>query len=209
MKTDFPQSYHPLIIEGMGDYDPRDPSLVALKIVKGLEEHWLTKPPKLPVMLVTQGDPYAEKGISAITRKIADELNISRAMVYLDANKSDYHEPNADHYKVVHKIPYSQLTRILNITENGIVEELARRVFDRLEKKNKAREALEMPKLAEYFYDFAMLQEVAKIGLKQICGALTVAHTSSDISPFSVTSFYEVGMEIGRIESTDIVPFAK
>ena len=66
-----------------------------------------------------------------------------------------------------------------------------------------------MPELAEYFYDFAMLQEVTKVGVKQICGALTVAHTSGDISPFSVTSFYEVGMEIGKIEATDIVPFAK
>ena len=89
------------------------------------------------------------------------------------------------------------------------MEELARRVYDRLEKKNKARKALKMPELAEYFYDFAMLQEVAKIGLKQICGAITVAHTSSDISPFSVTSFYEVGMEMGKIKATDIVPFAK
>ena len=159
--------------------------------------------------MVTQGDPYAEKGISAITRKIADELNISRAMVYLDANIADYHEPNADHYKVVHKIPYSQLKRILNNADNGIVEELARRVYDRLEKKNKARKALKMPRLAEYFYDFAMLQEVTKVGVKQICGALTVAHTSGDISPFSVTSFYEVGMEMGKIEVTDIVPFAK
>ena len=209
MKTDVLQSYHPLIIEGMGDYDPRNPSIVALKIVKGLEEHWVGKPPKLPVLLVTQGDPYAEKGISAITRKIADELNISRAMVYLDANIADYHEPNADHYKVVHKIPYSQLKRILNNADNGIVEELARRVYDRLEKKNKARKALKMPELAEYFYDFAMLQEVTKVGVKQICGALTVAHTSGDISPFSVTSFYEVGMEMGKIEGTDIVPFAK
>ena len=209
MKTDVLQSYHPLIIEGMGDYDPRDPSIVALKIVKGLEEHWVGKPPKLPVLLVTQGDPYAEKGISAITRKIADELNISRAMVYLDANIADYHEPNADHYKVVHKIPYSQLKRILNNADNGIVEELARRVYDRLEKKNKARKTLKMPELAEYFYDFAMLQEVTKVGVKQICGALTVAHTSGDISPFSVTSFYEVGMEMGKIEVTDIVSFAK
>ena len=135
MKTDVLQSYHPLIIEGMGDYDPRDPSIVALKIVEGLEKHWVVQPPKLPVLLVTQGDPYAEKGISAITRKIADELNISRAMVYLDRNIADYHEPNADHYKVVHKIPYSQLKRILNNADNGIVEDLARRVHDRLEKK--------------------------------------------------------------------------
>ena len=149
MKTNVLQSYHPLIIEGMGDYDPRDPNLVAIKIVKGLEEHWVTKPPKLPVLLVTQGDPYAEKGISAITRKIADELNISRAMVYLDANIAVYHEPNADHYKVVHKIPYSELTRILNNTDNGIVEELAQRVYDCLEEKNKARKALKMPELAE------------------------------------------------------------
>ena len=209
MKTDVPQSHHPLIIEGMGDYDPRDPGLVALKIVKGLEEHWVTKPPKLPVLLVTQGDPYTEKGISAITRRVADELNISRAMVYLDAYIADYHEPNADYYKVIHKVPYSRLTEILNATDNGIMEELTGRIYDRLEKKNKVRKALKMPELADYFYDFAMLQEVAKIGLKQICGTLTVAHTSSDISPFSVTSFYDVGMEIGRIKATDIVPFAK
>ena len=209
MKTYVLQSYHPLIIEGMGDYDPRDPSHVALQIMKGLEEHWVIKPPKLPILLVTQGDPYAEKGISAITRKIADELNISRAMVYLDKNIADYHEPNADHYKVVHKIPYSELTRILDQTDNSILDELGRRVYGCLEKKNRARKALKMPELAEYFYDFAMLQEVAKIGLKQICGALTVAHTSNDISPFSVTSFYEVGMDTGRIEAADIVPFAK
>ena len=138
MKTDVLQSNHPLIIEGMGDYDPRDPSVVALQIIKGLEKHWVIKPPELPVLLVTQGDPYAEKGISAITRIVADELNISRAMVYLDAKLADYHEPNADHYRVLHKVPYSQLTRILNDTDNGIVEELTRRVYDRLEKKKQS-----------------------------------------------------------------------
>ena len=162
----------------------------------------------MPVLLVTQGDPPAEKGISAITRRVADELNIMRAMVFLDEDIADYHKPNADHYKVTHKVPYSRLTRILDATDYGIVTELARRVTDRLREKNEARKALKMPELAEYFYDFAMLQEVAKIGLKQICGALTVAHTSSDISPFSVTSFYEVGMDTGRIEAADIVPFA-
>ena len=208
MNPDYLKCYHPLIIEGMGDYDPRDPKLVARQIIKGLEKHWVTRPPEMPVLLVTQGDPFAEKGISAITRRVADELNISRAMVFLDAHIADYHEPNADHYKVVHKISYSQLTKILNNTHNGIVLELTQRVRDHLEKKNKAREALKMPKLAEYFYDFAMLQEVTKIGLKLICGSITVAHTSREISPFSVTSFYEVGMDIGRIKVTDIVPYA-
>ena len=208
MNTDVLKSYHPLVIEGMGDYDPRDPKLVALQIIKGLEEHWITRPPKMPVLLVTQGDPSAEKGISAITRRVADELNIMRAMVYLDENIAEYHKPNADYYKVTYKVSYSRLTRILDTTDNGIVTELARRVTDRLKEKNNARKALNLPKLAEYFYDFAMLQEVTKICLKQICGALTVAHTSNDISPFSVTSFYEVGMDIGRIEVTDIVPFS-
>lgn len=208
MNTDVLKSYHPLIIEGMGNYDPRDPKLVALQVIKGLEEHWVSRPPKMPVLLVTQGDPPAEKGISAITRRVADELNIMRAMVFLDENIADYHEPNADHYKVTYKVSYSRLTRILDTTDNGIVTELARRVTDRLKEKNNARKALKLPKLAEYFYDFAMLQEVTKIGLKHICGALTVAHTSNDISPFSVTSFYEVGMNTGRIEGTDIVPFS-
>ena len=32
-----------------------------------------------------------------------------------------------------------------------------------------------------------------------ICGDLTVAHTSAKISPFSVTSFYEVGLAMGLI----------
>ena len=100
MNTDVLKSYHPLVIEGMGDYDPRDPKLVALKIIKGLEEHWITRPPKMPVLLVTQGDPSAEKGISAITRRVADELNIMRAMVFLDENIAEYHKPNADYYKV-------------------------------------------------------------------------------------------------------------
>lgn len=209
MNIDFLQSYHPLIIEGMGDYDPRDPKFVALQIIKGLEEHWVTRPPKMPVLLVTQGDPPAENGISAITRRVADELNVMRAMVFLDENIAYYHKPNADDYKVVYKVPYSQLTSILHAADNGIMVEINRHVNERLEKKNKARKALKMPRLAEYFYDFAMLQEVAKIGLKQICGALTVAHTSRDISPFSVTSFYEVGLDIGIIEATDIVPFAK
>ena len=208
MNIDVLKSFHPLIIEGMGDYDPRDPKLVALQIIKGLEEHWVARPPKMPVLLVTQGDPPAEKGISAITRRVADELNIMRAMVFLDENIADYHKPNADQYNVTYKVSYSRLTRILNNTDNGIVTEIARRVTDRLKEKNNVRKAQKLPKLAEYFYDFAMLQEVTKIGLKQICGALTVAHTSKDISPFSVTSFYEVGMDTGRIEVTDIVPFS-
>ncbi|NDH40405.1 MAG: shikimate kinase, partial [Gammaproteobacteria bacterium] len=67
-------TYHPLIIEGMGGYDPRDAAPVGMQIVSQLRERWRAQPPAKAVMLVTQGDPIEERGISAITRYVADEL---------------------------------------------------------------------------------------------------------------------------------------
>ena len=52
-----------------------------------------------------------------------------------------------------------------------------------------------------------MLQEVTKAACNVICGDLTVAHTSAEISPFSVTSFYELGLALGLIDAAQIVPF--
>lgn len=203
------QSHHPLIIEGMGYYDPREPRHVARQIIQGLERHWRIRPPQMPVLLVTQGDPYAEKGISAITRIVADEMNLPRAMVYLDADIADYHEPNADQYRVVHKIRYSDLTKFIATSETGLVEQLSELVEAHLEEKNQNRRAQNKAELAEYFFAFAMLQEVTKIGLKKLCGTITIAHTSRDISPFSVTSFYKIGMGIGKIDQADMVPFGQ
>mgnify|MGYP003328033917 CR=1 FL=1 len=60
--------YHPLIIEGMGGYDPRDPEPVARQIVSKLRERWQLQPLAKPVILITQGDPLEERGSSAITR---------------------------------------------------------------------------------------------------------------------------------------------
>ena len=34
--------YHPLIIEGMGGYDPRDPEPIARQIASQLRERWQT-----------------------------------------------------------------------------------------------------------------------------------------------------------------------
>lgn len=66
------QSYHPLIVEGMGGYDRRDPKEVSQHIVETLQKHWRELPPQKPVLLITQGDPYEERGISAITRQVCD-----------------------------------------------------------------------------------------------------------------------------------------
>ena len=128
-------------------------------------------------------------------------------MVFLDPEIAAYHEPNADHYRVVHKIPYSELTKTLSATQTGLVERLSGMVEAQLEKKNNRRRELGKPELAEYFLAFAMLQEVTKTACKQLCGGITIAHTSQDISPFSITSFFQVGLELGLICKTDMVPF--
>ena len=42
--------------------------------------------------------------------------------------------------------------------------------------------------------------EVTKAAMKVISGEVTVAHTMEDIDAFSVTSFYEVGLELRLID---------
>ena len=72
--------YHPLIIEGMGGYDPRDPEPIALEMASQLRARWQADPPTKPVILVTQGDPIEARGISAITRGVAAALELPRGV---------------------------------------------------------------------------------------------------------------------------------
>ena len=137
--------YHPLIIEGMGGYDPRDPEPIAALIVSQLRDRWQAQPPTKPVILVTQGDPIEAHGISAITRSVAE--------------------------------------------------------------KDQQREREGKAPLQSYYRDFALLQEVTKAACRSLCGEITVAHTSSEISPFSVTSFYEVGLKLGLMTADQIMPY--
>ena len=105
--------HHPLVIEGMGGYDTRDPYWVASVIVDQLTARWSTDPLPKPVLLITQGDPYERKGIAAITRLVADAPDVPRALVFLDPHIADYHAPNADRYKVTCEIAYSELVTTL------------------------------------------------------------------------------------------------
>ena len=198
---------HPLIIEGMGGYDPRDPEPIARQIASQLRERWQALPPTQPVILLTQGDPIEERGISAITRHVADELGIPRAMVFLDPDIADYHKPNADHHGVILEIPYSALTSLLERERAGVMSTLEQTVDAALAEKDQQRELEGKAPLQNYYRDFARLQEVTKAACNVICGDLTVAHTSAEISPFSVTSFYEVGLAMGLIDAAQIVPF--
>ena len=199
--------FHPLIIEGMGGYDPRDPEPIARQIAYQLRERWQAQPPTQPVILLTQGDPIEQRGISAITRHVADELGVPRAMVFLDPDIADYHKPNADHHGVILEIPYSVLTSLVERERPGVVSTLEQAVDAALAEKDQQRETEGKAPLQSYYRDFALLQEVTKAACNMTCGDLTVAHTSTEISPFSVTSFYEVGLAMGLIDAGQIVPF--
>ena len=199
--------YHPLIIEGMGGYDPREPAPVAMQIVSQLHDRWRKRPLTKPVILVTQGDPLEARGISAITRHVTDELDIPRAMAFLDPDIADYHKPNADHHGVILEIPYSLLTKVVENKHLGVMAALEQAVDRALVEKNQQRDIAGKGALQSYYRDFALLQEVTKAACNVICGALTVAHTSAEISPHSVTSFYRMGVALGLIGAEQIMPY--
>ena len=199
--------YHPLIIEGMGGYDPRDAVPVAMQIVSQLHDRWRAQRPAKPVILVTQGDPIEERGISAITRMVANELGIPRAMAFLDPHIADYHKPNADHHSVILEIPYSLLTKVLESKHLSVMRTLEQAIDSALDEKNQQKEIEGKGSLRSYYRDFALLQEVTKAACHMICGDLTVAHTSAEISLFSVTSFYEVGVALGLVDAEQIMPY--
>jgi hypothetical protein len=199
--------YHPLIIEGMGGYDPREPAPVAMQIVSQLHDRWRERPLTKPVILVTQGDPLEARGISAITRHVTDELDIPRAMAFLDPDIADYHKPNADHHGVILEIPYSLLTKVVENKHLGVMAALEQAVDRALVEKNQQRDIAGKGALQSYYRDFALLQEVTKAACNVICGALTVAHTSAEISPHSVTSFYRMGVALGLIGAEQIMPY--
>ena len=199
--------YHPLIIEGMGGYDPRDPEPIALQMASQLRARWQADPPTKPLILVTQGDPIEARGISAITRGVAATLQIHRVMIFLDPAIADYHKPNADHHGVILEIPYSMLTGFLDGAQPGCIITLERAIDAALANKNEQREREGKGPMQSYYRDFARLQEVTKAACNRICGEITVAHTSAEISPYSVTSFYEVAVALGLIDAEQIMPY--
>ena len=128
-------------------------------------------------------------------------------MVFLDPDIADYHKPNADHHGVILEIPYSALTSLLERERAGVMSTLEQTVDAALAEKDQQRESEGKAPLQSYYRDFALLQEVTKAACNVICGDLTVAHTSADISAFSVTSFYQVGLSLGLINADQIMPY--
>ena len=201
------RTHHPLVIEGMSGYDPRAPEPIANHIVDRLNAHWHAKPHRKPVALITQGDPIAERGISAITRLVSDALSVPRFMIYLDPHIADYHLNDADHCRVELTLPYSALLDHLATIYPNSKALLTERINKLIDVKNRARKKLGKPPLQSYYRDFALLQEVTKAACRSLCDDVTIIQTSAEIPPFSVSSFFEVGLDLGFIRPDDMIPF--
>ena len=198
-------TYHPIIIEGMGGYDSREPEAVTEWVVSGLNQHWHAHPTGKPKLLIIQGDPLEPRGISAITARVAKRLGINRGLVCLDEAIADYHARDADRDNVIIECRYSQLAAALDAHNAGALSRIETQIDRHLNDKNAQRHALGKPPLKDYFSDFARLQEVTKAACQAICGEITVAHTANEIHPFSVTSFYTVTRDLGLIDASDSV----
>lgn len=197
--------YHPIVIEGMGSFDSRNPRDVAEYIYRRLEPSLssITK----PRILVIQGDPKTERGISAITPIVANLLDIPRYLVCLDPEIDPGHSPNADRENVIVEMKYSQMATVLENHQKGSVQKLQETIDTLLQAKNEKRREIGKPLLKDYYRDYALLQEVTKASCRILCGSITVAHTAEEISEFSVTSFYTAGLELGLMEANEIVSY--
>lgn len=197
--------FHPVIIEGAGGRDTRDPAQVAEGLADRLVAHWEERSIRRPTLLMTQGDPVEPRGIAAITPLVAKRLEIDRGLVCLDEAIAPYHARDADRRGVVAEFRYSQFEAVLEAASPGGAEALRAAVDKAIDSKNARRRMQDKPPLKDYFRDFAMLQEVTKAACRQLCGEITIAHTDNTVHEFSVTSFYTVGLAIGWIKQEDMV----
>ena len=109
------KEYAPIVVEGgTGRRDQRDPAEVARRVAAALRPRITER----QTILVTQGDPLEETGISAITRAVADELAIPRALVTLPASIDPEHAPNAPREGVILEVSYDALAD--EVVEGGL-----------------------------------------------------------------------------------------
>lgn len=200
------KQYHPLFVEGMSGYDPRDPVRVAASVVASVRKHWVTHPPTKPVLLMLQGDPLTERGISAITRRVAIALRVPRGLIVLDEEIADYHSLNADRDNVVLETRYSVVAAWLESYKPGILDRVEAGIQTLIQEKNREREVLDKPPLADYFPRFAMLQEISKGTFSALCAEMTLVHTSRDVVASSVSSFYAVGLALELYSPPCVAP---
>jgi len=204
------QQYHPLVIEGHGHTrDTRCASTVANRIVNSLQQRWEEQNVTKPIILVSQGDPLQESGISAITRNVAKGLGVKRCLVCFDDYIDPGHSVNADRHSVIYEMKYSQLLDVLKEHDEHLFHRLEQAVNREISNKNDRRKQVGKEPLASYYKNYALLQEVTKSAMKIVAGDLTLAHTIEEITEFSVTSFYSDGIDFGLVHEENVVPYVE
>jgi hypothetical protein len=196
--------FHPIFIEGMGARDPRDPDGVSDSIVESLGQQQL---PSKPLIFVIQGDPRRERGISAITSIVAERYKCPRCLVCLDESISKHHSRNADRENVAYELRYSQMVDALASSRPDLVIRIEASIDQALASKNERRKLDGKSELPSYCKTFALLQEVTKAAFVEMCGDLTLVHTYRGVDEFSVTSFYQTGLDLGLIGERNIIPY--
>ena len=207
MPLDAFEQYHPLFVEGMGGYDTRDPAHVAESVAASVRAHWKRHQPSKPSLLIIQGDPLEPKGISAVTPIVAATLQLKRGLIVLDEDLAAYHSPNADRDNVILETRYSEAAAFIEGHRPGTVAKIEGAVGVLLAEKNLRRASLGKPPMAAYYRIFGLLQEISKAAFYALCGELTLVHTSREIGEFSVTSFGQVGLDLGLISAANIASF--
>lgn len=202
----FLRSHHPILIEGPGPSDNRDAQVVASIVIYNIRRHFRLKPNvhDKPLLLITQGDPYVPKGISAISRIVAKELKIDRCLVYLDEEMDESHGKNADRVNVKLDIKYSEIKAML-ISLNK--DESSKGYHDAIVQN--VKEKMKKYQSSSWVENYALLQEVTKATLKKLCGSITIAHTVARPTDYNVTKFFCVGVDLGLIDKdVDMVKYS-
>ena len=196
----FLRGRQPVLVEGRAGGDPRCADEVAGALLQALRARRGDLP--RPVV-VTQGDPAAERGVAALSRRVASALGAPRVVVTLDAHLDPEHHPNADREGAAAELWLSELEALL---EPRVVGELEAKVEELLARKDAVREAEGKAPLRSYYRQYALLQEVTKAGVKALCGGLTLCH-SCDPGRDTVTSFYEAGLAVGLYDRGEVCAF--
>ena len=104
------KSYHPLFIEGPTEaMDQRCPSEVANILLESLSKHVEDHKIHKPFLLISQGDPIADTGVSAIMDIVAERLNIQKCLVCLDEEMHPNHAKDTNRNQVKFECRYKML----------------------------------------------------------------------------------------------------
>lgn len=196
--------YHPLFIEGPSDAtDKRCPSEVAATLLSSLSKSLKSRNIQKPLILISQGDPFATTGVSAVMDSVARQLNIQKCLVCLDEDIDPNHAKDANREYVQFECRYKLFWKDERLESSRQIRAAVERAFHT---KNHFRIQNGLGSLHEYStVIYACLQEVTKAKVKEISGEITVCHTSNNISEFSITSFYKVGIDLGIIQESEMV----